>query len=291
MSIDAFRIRQISPTIGAEIDGVDLATADSATLEAIRRVLIDHLVIVVRGQRLDPEDHLAIARSFGDLEPPHPVFAHLPDHPQVSVLENRGGGGVDNGEWHADVTFRERPALGSLLYARIVPPVGGDTLWANMESAYEALSEPVRDAIDGLTAVHNVCGGGPYGRVPSYRDIVREQPDGNRRLAEIEEEFPPVPHPVVRTHPETGRRALFVNRSFTTAIDGVSKLESAWLLGMLLEHAEQPRFQMRHRWRADDLVVWDNRSTQHFAVSDYAPAHRLMHRVTVLGDRPMFEAG
>jgi taurine dioxygenase len=291
VSTVSLRVRRISPTVGAEIDGVDLSAADGPTLTAIRQALLDHLVVVVRDQRLEPEDHLAIARSFGDLEPPHPVFPHLPDHPQVSVLENRDGAGVDNGEWHTDVTFRERPALGSLLYARIVPEVGGDTLWANMEAAYEALSEPVRRSIDELEAVHHVCGGGPHGRVPNYRDILGGQPDGHRRIAEIEGEFPPVLHPVVRTHPETGRRALFVNRSFTTAIDGLSKLESASLLGMLHEHAEQPRFQMRHRWRADDFVVWDNRSTQHFAVSDYAPEHRLMHRVTVLGDRPVFRAG
>ena len=149
----------------------------------------------------------------------------------------------------------------------------------------------MRRAIDGLTALHDVCGGGPYGIVPNYREIVLAQPDGRRRLAAIEAEFPPVSHPVVRTHPETGRRALFVNRSFTTAIEGVSKLEGVRLLGLLVEHAEQPRFQVRHRWQADDLVMWDNRCTQHFAVSDYAPAHRLMHRVTVLGDRPFFTAG
>ncbi len=291
VSTVALRVRRISPTIGAEIEGVDLSEADGPTLAAIRQALVDHLVLVVRDQRLDPADHLAIARSFGELEPPHPVFAHLPEHPQVSVLENRDGAGVDNGEWHTDVTFRAQPALGSLLYARVVPPVGGDTLWANMEAAYEALSEPVRRMIEGLEAVHDVCGGGPHGRVPSYRDIVVAQPDGPRRVAELGAEFPPVRHPVVRTHPETGRRALFVNRSFTIAIDGLSKLESGALLGMLHEHSEQPQFQMRHCWRADDFVVWDNRATQHFAVSDYAPAHRLMHRVTVLGERPVFRAG
>ncbi len=290
MSRPSLVIRPITPAIGAEITGVDAARLDGATFEALRRALLDHLVIVLRGQKLTPKDHLAFARRFGELEPPHPVFAHLPEHPEVSILENRGDQGVYNDEWHTDVTFRPCPALGSILYARIIPESGGDTLWSSMHAAYEALAEPVRRMIDGLSAVHDICGGGPLGRVPSYREIVLARPDGARRLLELEREFPPVLHPVVRSHPETGRRALFVNRSFTTRIEGLSKLESAWLLGLLIEHAEQTAFQMRHRWRVDDLVMWDNRCTQHLAVADYAPAHRLMHRITVLGDRPAFNA-
>src|SRR5258706_6994000 len=155
-----------------------------------------------------------------------------------------------------------------------------------MVAAYEALAKPIKSMIDGMTALHDIFGGSPYGRVANYREIVLAGTDGALRLAEIQNEFPPIAHPVVRIHPETGRRALFVNRSFTTRIEGLTKLESAWLLGMLLEHAEQTYFQMRHRWRANDLVMWDNRCTQHLAIADYAPAHRLMHRITVLGDRP-----
>lgn len=283
-------IRPITPAIGAEIAGIDLAGLDDVTFAAIRRTLLDRLVIVFRDQHLSPEDHLAFARRFGELEPPHPVFAHLPEHPQVSVLETRGDQGVYNDEWHTDVTFRPRPAMGSILYARIIPESGGDTLWASMYAAYDSLAAPVKAMIDGLTALHDICGGGPYGRSRSYREILLARPDGPRRLQQIESDFPPVSHPVVRTHPETGRRALFVNRSFTTRIEGFSKLESAWLLGMLLEHAEQTAFQMRHRWRVNDLVMWDNRCTQHIAVADYAPARRVMHRVTVEGDRPVFRA-
>jgi taurine dioxygenase len=291
MSPIAFEFRPITPTIGAEILGVDLSKLDDAVFAEIGRALLDRLVIVFRDQHLSPETHLAFARRFGELEPPHPVFAHLPEYPQVSILENRGDQGVYNDEWHTDVTFRECPALGSILYARVIPESGGDTLWSNMHAAYETLADPIKRMIDGLTAVHDICGGGPYGRVPSYREIVLAQPDGLHRLQKIENNFPPVSHPVVRVHPETGRKALFVNRSFTTRIESVSKLESAWLLGMLLEHAEQPAFQMRHRWRANDLVMWDNRCTQHLAVADYAPAHRLMHRITVQGDRPVSQSG
>lgn len=286
MSDPSLDIHPITPSIGAEIAGLDLAHLDDGRFAALHRVLLDRQVIVLRNQHLSPEQHLSFARRFGALESPHPVFAHLAEHPQVSVLENRGDQGVYNDEWHTDVTFRPCPALGSILYARIIPASGGDTLWANMYAAYEALAEPVKRLIDTLSARHDICGGGPYERVPSYREIVLARPDGARRLSEIQREFPAVSHPVVRTHPETGRKALFVNRSFTTRIEGVSKLESAWLLGMLLEHAEQVCFQMRHRWQVNDLVMWDNRCTQHLAVADYAPAHRLMHRVTVEGDRP-----
>ena len=276
----------VTPGIGVEISGVQIARIDDRDFAAIRRALLDHLVIVFHDQQLSPQEHLAFARRFGELEPPHPVFAHLPDNPQVSVLENRGNEGVYNDEWHTDVTFRREPALGSILYARVIPEKGGDTLWANMYAAYEALSPVLKRAIDGLSAWHDICGGGPYNRVASYRDIVLAQSNGAQRLAGIQREFPPMLHPVVRQHPGTGRKALFVNRSFTTHIDGLSKLESAWLLGLLLEHAEQTGFQMRHRWQVNDLVMWDNRCTQHLATADYAPAHRLMHRVTVQGDRP-----
>jgi len=282
----ALTLRPITPGIGVEIAGVQLARLDDRDFAAIHRALLDQLVIVFRDQQLSPEEHLAFARRFGEIEPPHPVFAHLPDHPQVSVLENRGNEGVYNDEWHTDVTFRTQPALGSILYARVIPEKGGDTLWANLNAAYEALSPALKRTIEGLRAYHDVCGGGPYNRVATYREIVLAQPNGPQRLAEIQREFPPMLHPVVRVHPETGRKALFVNRSFTTRIDGLSKLESDWLLGLLLEHAEQTGFQMRHRWRVNDLVMWDNRCTLHLATADYAPAHRLMHRVTVQGDRP-----
>jgi taurine dioxygenase len=280
-------IRTLTPAIGAEISGLDLARLDDDGFAVLHRTLLDRLVIVLRDQALSPEDHLAFARHFGELEPPHPVFAHLPAHPQVSVLENKDGQGIYNDEWHTDVTFRALPALGSILYAKVIPESGGDTLWASLHAAYDALAAPVQRMIEGLRAQHDIFGGGPYQRTPNYRDIVMARPDGAERLSRIQAEFPPVSHPVVRTHPETGRRALFVNRSFTTRIEGLSRLESDWLLGMLLEHAEQPAFQMRHSWREGDLVMWDNRCTLHLAVMDYAPARRVMHRVTVLGDRPV----
>jgi alpha-ketoglutarate-dependent taurine dioxygenase len=181
----SFAIQPITPTIGAEILGVDISRIDEAIFPAVRQALLDHLVIVFRDQHLRPEDHLTFARRFGELEPPHPVFAHLPDHPQVSVLENRGDQGVYNDEWHTDVTFRTCPALGSILYAQVVPECGGDTLWSNMYAAYDRLAEPIKTLIDGLTAVHDICGGGPFGRVPNYREIVLAQPEGPRRLSEI----------------------------------------------------------------------------------------------------------
>ena len=217
-------IRSITPAIGAEISRIDLARLGDDSFEALHRALLDRLVIVFRDQRLSPADHLAFARRFGELEPPHPVFAHLPEHPQVSVLENREGQGVYNDEWHTDVTFRACPALGSILYAQVIPENGGDTLWSSMHAAYDALAAPIKRMIEGLGAVHDIRGGSPHQRVPGYREIVLSRSDGAERLRQIEAEFPPVSHPVVRTHPETGRRALFVNRSFTTCIEGLSRL-------------------------------------------------------------------
>ena len=288
MNARQLELRRITRCIGAEVDGIDLARLDDAGFSAVHAALLAHQVLVFRGQRLTPAEHLAFARRFGEAEPPHPVFGQVPEYPQVSVIETRGDEGVYNDEWHTDVTFRECPARGSILHARVLPPSGGDTLWASMTAAYEALSAPIRQLIDGLSAEHDIRGSGPFAHVPSYRDVVLARPNGREQLRDIEERFPPVVHPVVRTHPETGRRALFVNRSFTTRIVELSKHESMALLGLLLEHAASPNFQMRHRWQVDDLVMWDNRCTQHFAVNDYAPARRVMHRVTVLGDRPVF---
>src|ERR1700722_8135501 len=163
-------LKPITSAIGVEVAGVQVACMDDRDFAAIPRALLDHLVIVLHDQQLSPEDHLAFARRFGELEPPHPVFAHLADHPEVSVLETRGNEGIYNDEWHTDVTFRAQPALGSILYARIIPENGGDTLWASMYAAYEALSPAIKRGIEGLSAIHDICGGGPYGRTANFRE-------------------------------------------------------------------------------------------------------------------------
>lgn len=273
-------VRPLTPLIGAEIEGVDLSRPlDDATFADVHDALLKHLVIFFRDQEITPEQQVAFARKFGEIEPPHPVFDKVKDCPEVTLIEQKGDKGIYNDEWHTDVTFRETPALASILYAKIIPPVGGDTLFASMYTAYEALSAPMKRLVEGLSAVHDITEG--------FGDIVTTK-DGLAKARAMQDKFPPVVHPVVRTHPVTGRRALFVNRSFTTRILGLTKIESQNLLRMLLEHCEQSNFQARFRWEKGSIAMWDNRCTMHYAANDYSPHHRLMHRVTVVGDKPYF---
>lgn len=271
-------VRPLNPTIGAEIHGIDLARGiDGATCRAIRQAMLDHLVIVFPGQEIGPAEQLAFARRFGEVEPPHPVFGRVPEAPEVTVIEQDGGaGGIYNDVWHTDVTFRARPAMASILHARVVP-AGGDTLWSSLYAPYEALSPAIRGMIGELFAVHDYY--------MAFGETVLAGRGGIRKLAEDVLALPPVEHPVVRTHPETGRKALFVNRVFTRSIKGLSSIESDHLLRLLCEFAEHPNYQLRHRWRQGDLAMWDNRCTMHLATSNFS-GHRRMHRVTLLGDRP-----
>ena len=239
--------------------------------------MLDHLVIVFPGQEIGPAEQLAFARRFGEVEPPHPVFGRVPEVPEVTVIEQDGGAGdLYNDVWHTDVTFRARPAMASILHARVVP-AGGDTLWSSLYAPYEALSPAIRGMIGELSAVHDYY--------MAFGETVLAGRGGIRKLAEDVLALPPVEHPVVRTHPETGRKALFVNRVFTRSIKGLSSIESDHLLRLLCEFAEHPNYQLRHRWRQGDLAMWDNRCTMHLATSNFS-GHRRMHRVTLLGDRP-----
>lgn len=272
-------VRPITPAIGATIHGLDLSRElDDATYADIRQALLDHLVIIMPGQTITPAQQLAFARRFGDIEPPHPVFDVVKEQPEITVIEQDGSrASLYNDVWHTDVTFRATPAMASILYARELPRSGGDTLWSSLYAAYDALSQPVRAMIEDMTATHDYYN--------AFGEAVLNGRGGVDKLAEDVRKFPPVEHPVVRTHPETGRKGLFVNRSFTHRIKGLSWVESKHILEMLYEHAEHPNFQFRHNWKVNDLAMWDNRCTMHLAASDFA-GHRLMHRITVLGDRP-----
>jgi taurine dioxygenase len=272
-------VRPLTPLIGADIRGVDLSQdIDDETCRDLRQALLDHLVIVLPDQRIDPASQLSFARRFGEIEPPHPVFDTVDGQPEITVIEHGGEKPQPyNDEWHTDVTFRAKPAMASILHAQILPEIGGDTLWANMYAAYEALSPAIKNLIDDMVGVHD------YYR--AFGDVLLERPGGLEKLLEDMRKLPPVEHPVVRTHPETGYKGLFVNRSFTRRIKGLSTVESNHLLALLFEHAEHPNFQMRHRWRQHDLVMWDNRCTMHLASSDFTGLRR-MHRITLLGERP-----
>jgi len=270
-----FEIVPLSPGIGAEILGVDLSRPDPPMIAAIRAALLAHKVVFFRDQTLTAAQHIAFARNFGELEI-HPVTPKdQPDRELLHIEHGPKSRGREN-SWHSDVTWREKPSLGSILRALEVPETGGDTLFANMAMAYDLLSPEMQRFVCGLTAVHDIT------RVFGKRL--------GKSTEEILAEYPLMEHPVVRTHPETGQRAIYVNTAFTSHIKGLSKVESDWLLAHLYATAANPEIQCRFRWRAGSLAFWDNRASQHFAASDYFPARRIMERVTIAGDRPYFDA-
>lgn len=267
-------IHPMTPAIGAEILDIDLGATDIVDrIPEIRAALLKFGVIFFRDQDLSQEQHIAFARHFGELEI-HPATSKDQPNPEVLRIAHGPDSRGQENNWHSDVTWRERPSLGSILLAREVPEVGGDTLFANMHLAYERLSEQMKRFCEGLTAVHDIA------RVFARR--LGKTPE------ELHEKYPPMRHPVIRTHPETGERAVYVNNGFTSHIEGLAKDESAWLLDHLYKTAWDVEIQCRFRWRPGSIAFWDNRVCQHLAVSDYFPARRVMERVTVAGDRPYF---
>lgn len=263
----------MSPTVGAEIGGVSLAEAmDDETFAEVHRALLEFKVIFFRDQDITPEQHVAFARRFGELEV-HPFIPYREGHPEVVVLKkNANMGGFEN-VWHSDVTWRLAPSLGSVLHAREVPAVGGDTLFSDMYAAYEGLDDETRASLDGLRAVHDFTH--TFGRFMSDEELKKKQA-----------EFPAAEHPVVRTHPETGRKGLYVNAAFTSHILGMERDASDRLLDHLYRQAAVPEYQCRFRWKPHSIAFWDNRAVQHYAASDYYPQRRLMERVTICGDVP-----
>ncbi|MGY1740360.1 MULTISPECIES: TauD/TfdA dioxygenase family protein [unclassified Blastococcus] len=274
---DLLTVERLGAFHGARIPGVDLATASDETLAAVRAALVEHKVLFFPAQRLDPDSQVLLGRRLGELTPSHPVVRGLDDeHPEIYSLDAADNGFADT--WHTDVTFVRRPPLGSILRAVQLPPVGGDTSWADAEAAYASLSAPVRALADRLTAVHD--GNREWGYHLAQRGGNRWEDGEYTRLE-------PVEHPVVRVHPETGRRSLFVNPGFTSHVAGVSEAESRGLLDAFYAHLTKPEHVVRHRWSAGDVAMWDNRSTLHYANRDYGDFRRIMHRVTLRGDVPV----
>jgi taurine dioxygenase len=283
MPKSTIQIRPLTPTIGAVIGNVDLSMPqDDAQITAIRAALLAHKVIFFEDQHITPVQHRDFAARFGDLHT-HPLYPGVADAPEMFILDNHAGNPTDNDAWHTDITFIETPPLGALLYAKQLPDNGGDTLWANMQAAYEALSKPMRDFLIGLDAVHDFARGFPA------RGIVAKSAGADKHARALEE-HPPVIHPVIRTHPETGADSLFVNYGFTSRIKGITRAESDAILNMLFAHVQKPEFHVRWTWKPNAIAFWDNRVTQHYAVNDYLPARRIMHRATVLGDKPFQRA-
>ena len=278
----AIDVTPLNPTFVAEVHDIDLAQSHSdATIAAIRKALTQYKLLLFRDQVLTPRQQKTFAARFGDLHI-HPLLNNdgANDNPEIIVLDYNEQRPPERDEFHTDVTFIATPPLGSILYGAEIPEVGGDTLFVDLGAAYKALSEPLKRALDGLRARHDFV---RSFRISSYYS---DQNDPEK-WEKARKNNPPVSHPVVRTHPETGEKGLFVNRGFTEAIEGLSTLESDALLELLFRHAEQPQFGYRHRWRTGDVLYWDNRITQHMVVADYYPRTRRMHRATILGDRPI----
>ena len=272
-----FDVEPLTPAIGAEISGIDLKDVDARTARWLLEQLVAHKVIFFRDQTLDTESHVAFARQFGELET-HPVKPK-DGFPEVMVLHADGDHPpAGTAYWHSDVTWRPEPSLGSILYARQVPDVGGDTLFANMEAAYDGLDAGTKRLMAGRFAVHEF--------EPLRRTILADGATPER-IARYEEKYPQVRHPIVRAHPVTGRPSLYVNCLFTMAIEGMPKDESKALLAELYAQAAKPEYQCRFRWRVNSVAFWDHRATQHYAAADYFPAIRTMERVTIQGEKPL----
>lgn len=272
-------VRRIAGALGAEIDGIDLQKDfDDVLLAEMRRALLDHLVIFFRNQNLTPARFLAFANRFGEVLE-YPFVKGLPDYPEVVEVKKLEHERVNfGGIWHSDTTYLDKPPMASLLLARQVPSIGGDTLFANMYLAYETLSDGMRSLLDGLRAV-NTSAKADVSR--TREDPIAASPNVmSRRVYESE-------HPVVRTHPETGRKSLYVNIAHTMRFRNMTEQESAPLLNFLFQHQVRPEFTCRFHWQPGSIAFWDNRATQHNPINDYHGYRRVMHRITLAGDRPV----
>ncbi len=271
-------IRPIGSILGAEISGVCLGQLSDDAFSTIRDALATHEVLVFREQRISVEEQIAFGARFGQLTV-SPFSPNADDQPELIVLDNHPGNPSPLTDiWHSDETFREEPPLTTILRARIVPEFGGDTMFASMSAAYEGLSDRMKTYLSGLTALHG------FGR---FGEMLRQDDARRHLLHRVENALPMPHHPIVRVHPETGRKSLFVNPHFTLKIDDVPETESRALLDFLFSRALTPEYQLRVSWAPDTVVMWDNRSVQHYAPNDYQPHRRRMERITVKGDKPV----
>lgn len=274
-------IQPLGPAIGALVSGVQLADGiGDAQRDALLAALLQHHVLFFEGQPIAPPAQRALAARFGELHI-HPVYPQAPGVPEIIVLDTSHDNPPDNDNWHTDVTFLAAPAMGAILSAQRLPPSGGDTLWASGIAAWEALSKPWQSMLAGLNAEHDFLKSFPahrFARTPAEK----------LQWEKARQDHPPRLHPVVRTHPVSGRQGLFVNEGFTSRIVELSATESDAALRQLFAHLAKPEFTVRWRWKLGDVAFWDNRLTQHYATADYLPARRVMHRATILGDAPFY---
>jgi taurine dioxygenase len=279
----AIETTHLTRGFGTIVSGVDITQElPQSVVDRLSELLVERKVLFFRNQPFTPRSQHDFAARFGSLHV-HPIYPVLPELPEILLIDNHEAFLPDNDNWHTDVTFSKTPPLAGILAAKRIPSVGGDTLWSDCSAAYEALSAPLQRLLETLTAQHSVARAFPPERWQA-------DPAFKERYERAVAKHPPVSHPVVRTHPVSGRKGLFVNEGFTTHINELKPRESEALLRFLYAHAGQPEFIIRWRWSVDDVAFWDNRNTQHYAVADYLPERRTMHRATVNGDAPFYRA-
>ena len=274
-----YEINSLTPTIGAEISGIDLSNnLNSQDLDSIYKNLIDHKVIFFRNQNLKPEDHVAFAKGFGDIEPPHPIYPHVENFPEITLLENDPTNPPDTDEWHTDVTFKTEPPFTSILYSKEIPPSGGDTLWCSLIAIYEALPENIKIELESKRAIHDMG---------AFRNNFSSEnnEEYSKKLNDGFKKFGNAVHPVVKVHPILNKKFLYINPSFTRHIIGMDMTDSNNLLSYLFNFMTKPQYQVRFKWTPNTLALWDNRCTMHYAIGDYMPHRRVMNRITVLNDK------
>ena len=277
---ETFAVEPITPAIGARISGIDLTRpAGDEVYDALYRALLRHLVVFIRGVDIDPATHLALARNFGDIDRPHPHYPRVEGFDGIVLLENDEQRPPDTDSWHTDLTFRQPQPFASLLLARAVPACGGDTLWSSCHAAYERLPEGMKRDLEQLEAIHDLG---------DFRNSFAHAGDGysaDENLNQNVSRFGHRVRPLIGSHPVTGRKYLNYNEAFVTHIVGLGSHEANSLKVFLAGHMNRPEHQVRWRWRAGDLAIWDNRVTMHYALADYLPHYRCMNRVTVVNDR------
>lgn len=278
MSSESMRVQPMAGTLGAEVSGVDLSEPlDDETIDEIETALFEHLILVFREQEITPTQHLAVARRFGEILT-YPLVKGLEEYPEIVPIlkledETINFGGI----WHSDTAYLEKPPKAAMLVARELPPKGGDTMWSDMYAAYDALSDGMKAMLDGLVAINSAD---KRESTITRENRWRENPKDDSGLETTSE------HPVVRTHPATGKKFLYVNVGHTTRFKDMTEEESAPLLDYLFQHQIRPEFTCRLRWAPGTVAFWDNRASQHNPVNDYHGHRRLMHRVTIAGERP-----
>lgn len=265
-------VSPVAGALGAEISGIDLTRSiPDEDFASLRQVWLDYEVVFFRDQPIAPEAHAALADRFGSPQR-HEAYPHVDGFPQITILENDEANPPTIEKWHTDMTFRKNPPLGSILHGVVIPDRGGDTLFASMSAAYEGLSDAMQQFLSSLTAIHDFSHG--------FKESLNA-PGGRERLAQMVADNPPVEHSVIRVHPETGKKCIYVNSLFTVGIKDMKPRESDAMLAFLFDHVTTPEYTCRFRWQPDSIAFWDNRSVQHKPVNDYWPQHRKMQRITI----------